>query len=137
MEVTPSMRALNARFWFPVTVGGTHVRGASGMTCSGAKPWVLGQLCCCVRPGQVGEVPGPSLLVCLLPEDLLSSTKGAVLAVPGRGGTQKTFSASTEYTKPPKATEATLSPKMMTALKFPGRVFLFVFFYCPSKALKC
>lgn len=104
------------------------------MTCSVTKPWVLGQPCCCVRPGQVGEVPGPSLSVSLLPEDLLPSTRGSV---PGQRGTQKIFSVSSEYTKPPWAAEATLSPEMMTALEFPERFFCFLgFFYCPSKALK-
>lgn len=66
------------------------------VTRSVAKPWVLGQPCCCVRPGPVGKVPGPSL-----PEDLQPSTTGAVLAVPCRGGTQKAFPVSSEYTTYP------------------------------------
>lgn len=99
------------------------------MTYSVATPRVLGRPCGCVWPGLVGEVPGPSLLVCLLPASQ-PSTRGAVLAVPGRGGTQKTFPVSSEYMKPPWAAEATLSPEMMTILEF------LEFFHCPSKALK-
>lgn len=43
-----------------VSFGGTDVGGTSRMTCSVAKPLVLGWPCCCVRPGPLGEVHSPS-----------------------------------------------------------------------------
>lgn len=49
-----------------------------------------------MRPGLVREAHHPSLLVCLLSEDLQESARGAVPEVPGWGGTQK-YSVSSEY----------------------------------------
>ena len=57
---------------------------------------------------------------------------GAVPGVPVWEGAQKTFSVSSEYTKPAWAAEATVFPEIVTTLEF-----LECFFTALPKAHKC
>lgn len=117
MEVTPSMRALNARFWFLVTVGrDTCPRRFRDDVLSSQSTGTGSAVR--LRAAWAGRRSSrPLSVVCLLPA-LQPSTRAAMLAVPGRGGTHKTFPLSSEYTKPPWAAEAILSAEMMTTLEF-------------------